>query len=73
MAIDYENGNGSASLNAAEPDDPVSLSIKADMLLREAGLDIFGRDRTRDSYLQSRFECRMRTGAYSRSSEKRKP
>jgi hypothetical protein len=74
MTIDYEIGSDeSASSDASEPaDDPISLSRQADELLKAAGLDIFGRDKTSESYRQSTFERRMRTGAYSRSSEKRK-
>ena len=48
------------------------LSKQADEFLKQYGLDIFGKEKTKESYEQSRFEHRMRTGAYSQNSEKRK-
>lgn len=46
------------------------LSEEADRLLREAGLDIWGRKKTKENYFQSRFEDSAMTGAYSRNSER---
>ncbi|MBI4020668.1 MAG: hypothetical protein HY369_00325 [Candidatus Aenigmarchaeota archaeon] len=38
---------------------PSELARQADQLLRAAGLDIFGRQRSEDGYLQARFEYGM--------------
>ncbi len=52
--------------------DSWKLSELADKLLKEAGCDIWGEKDTEDRSQQSRFEYRMQTGAYSRSSEKKR-
>jgi hypothetical protein len=46
------------------------LSREADQILKNAGLDIFGREN--GNYEQIRFEQRMQTGAYSANQSKRK-
>ncbi len=48
----------------------IRLIEEANEILRQADLDIWGRKRTSDNYVQNRFESNIRTGAYSRNGEK---
>ncbi len=48
------------------------LSALADAFLRTHGFGIWGEDKDKDTYRQSKFEAHMRTGAYSRNGEKRR-
>jgi len=49
---------------------PRELSLRADQILAEAGYDLFGRREA--SYLQTRFESRMQTGAYCSQKDRHK-
>jgi len=46
------------------------LCKEADALLASQKLSIWGNERTRDKYLQSRFEDKMQNGAYNNNSER---
>jgi hypothetical protein len=47
------------------------LMKQADELLKSSGCGIWGEQRNRDSYVQSKFEDSMTTGAYSANCSKR--
>ncbi len=53
------NGNGSDPGRLDAELNNFDLSRMADEILRNAGLDIFGRPRTQENYQQSRFEYQI--------------
>lgn len=56
--------------NEGEMSESRELNAQADEWLARNGYDIWGKKRTREGYVQDKFEGKMWTGAFRNNSEK---